>query len=355
MTQIDRSAPVMVTGATGYVAGHLVRRLLEAGLTVHAPVRDPQHPQKLQSLNEIAAAAPGEIRYFKADLLDDGSYADAIAGCELVFHTASPFALAVKDPRQDLVDPALLGTRNVLREATRTPSVKRVVLTSSCAAIYGDNADLADTPDGVFTEQIWNTSSSLEHQPYSYSKTVAEQEAWKLSAAQSRWDLVVLNPSLVVGPGISPRATSESFNLIRQLGDGTMRGGAPRLGFGVVDVRDVAEAHYQAGFTPEAKGRYIISGHDTDLLAMARTLLERFGDDYPIPRRALPKWLLWLVGPLMDKSMTRRFIARNVDLPWRGDNRKSIRELGMHYRPLATSMNEFFQQMVDSGLVTPAR
>ncbi len=354
MTAIDSSAPVMVTGATGYVAGQLVKKLLKQGLTVHAPVRDPDKPEKLKYLNEIAAASSGEIKYFKADLLDDGSYDEAMAGCALVFHTASPFKIDVKDPQSELIDPARLGTRNVLQSANRTPEVKRVVLTSSCAAIYGDNADLRTTPDGVFTEETWNTSSSMTHNPYSYSKTVAEKEAWKIAESQSRWDMVVVNPTLVIGPGINPHATSESFNLIKQMGDGTMKTGAPRWGFGAVDVRDLAEAHYNAGFTPTAKGRHIVSGHNTNMFAMSQTLLEKYGEDYPIPRRALPKWLMWVIGPIVDKSITRKAISRNVGLPWIGDNSKSVRELGISYRPLAESMNDFFQQMIDSGLVKKA-
>ena len=346
---IDRSQPVMITGATGYVAGWIVQRLLEEGLTVHAPVRDPDNPDKLKYLNQLAESSPGQIRYFKADLLDEGSYAEAMAGCTVVFHTASPFKIRVRDPQRELVDPARLGTRNVLEEANRIPSVHRVVLTSSCAAIYGDNADLAKTPNGAFTEDIWNTSSSLEHQPYSYSKTVAEQEAWRIHDRQDRWDLVVINPSLVIGPGVNPYATSESFKLIKQLGDGTLKAGVPRIGFGVVDVRDLAEAHISGAFTPAAKGRYITSGHNSDFFELAAALVERYGKDYPIPRRTLPKWLVWLVGPLMDKATSRRMIARNVDLPWRADNSKGIRELGIAYRPLAESMNDFFQQMIDSG------
>ncbi len=348
---IDTSAPVLVTGATGYVAGWVVKRLLEEGLTVHAAVRDPDNADKLKYLNALAADAPGTIRYFKADLLEPGSYRDAMAGCQVVFHTASPFKLGVKDPQKDLVDPAVKGTRNVLEEATRTPSVRRVVLTSSCAAIYGDNADLEETPNGVFTEDIWNTSSSLTHQPYSYSKTVAEKEAWAIHDQQDQWDLVVINPSFVIGPGINPRGTSESFRLIRQLGSGKLKAGMPRLGLGVVDVRDLAEAHVRGGFTPEARGRYIVSGHDTDYFELAAALIERYGDDYPIPRRSLPKPLVWLFGPLTDKTTTRAVVARNVGLPWKGDNRKGVRELGLSYRPMEESMNDFFQQMIDNGVV----
>lgn len=349
MKNIDNDKPVMVTGATGYVAGWIVKRLLEEGFTVHAAVRDPANKEKLRYLDEAAEASPGRIVYFESDLLEEGSYDDAMAGCGVVFHTASPFTLEVEDPQRELVDPAKLGTRNVLEAVNRTPSVERVVLTSSCAAIYGDNADLENTPDGVFTEEVWNTSASLDHQPYSYSKTLAEREAWEIAEKQSRWDLVVINPSLVVGPGISPDGTSESFNLFLQLGDGSMKSGVPDMGMGVVDVRDLAEAHLKAAFTPQANGRHIVSGHNSSFPEIAETLVGRFGDDYPIPRRKLPKWLVWLIAPMVNKAMTRKMVSRNVNHPWKGDNSKSIRELGVSYRPLAESTNEFFQQLVDSG------
>lgn len=344
----------MVTGATGFVAGWIVKGLLDAGATVHAPVRNPDNPEKLKYLNALAEKAPGTIRFFKADLLDEGSYAEAMEGCAIVFHTASPFTVDVKDPQKELIDPARLGTRNVLEEANRTESVKRVVLTSSCAAIYGDNADLGKTPDGIFTEDVWNTSSSLSHNPYSYSKTLAEKEAWKIAGAQDRWDLVVINPTLVIGPGINPHATSESFNMVRQMGDGSFKTGAPRWGFGMVDVRDLANAHLAGAYTPQAKGRHIINGHNTDLLAMAKSLLPKYGKDYPIPSKAMPKWLVWLIAPLAGGGMTRKLVARNIDLPWKGDNTKSIRELGMTYRPLPESMNDMFQQLIDAGYFSKA-
>lgn len=350
MTPIDPQAPVLVTGATGYVAGRLVERLLAQGHTVHAAVRNPDDASKLRFLKALTAGAPApSIRFFRADLLEPGSYGEGMGGCELVFHTASPFTTSVRDPVAELVEPARLGTRNVLEEAERTPSVKRVVVTSSCAAVYGDNADLRKTPDGVFTEEVWNTSSSVDHQPYSYSKTLAEREAWEIAGRQDRWDLVAVNPSLVLGPGLDPRGTSESFAIMRQFGDGTLKMGVPRCGFGVVDVRDVAEAHYRAGFTPEAKGRYIVSGHDSDLAELAAILRKHFGGRYPIPTRILPKWLVWLVGPWVNEGMTRRFVSRNIGLPWKADNGKGVRELGLAYRPLEGTVVEFFQQMADAG------
>ncbi len=343
---------VMVTGATGYVAGWLVKRLLEEGHTVHATVRDPGNADKIAHLDAMAAAAPGSIRYFKADLLEPGAYAEAMAGCEIVFHTASPFILDVSDPVKELIEPAQTGTRNVLEEVNRTPSVKRVVLTSSCAAIYGDNADLAATPNGVFTEEMWNTSSSVDHQPYLYSKTLAEHEAWRIHDGQERWQLVTINPSLVLGPGTSPNIGSESFVIMKQYGDGTLKAGVPRWGFGVVDVRDVAEAHMKAAFVPEAKGRYIVSGYDSDLADLAEPLRAKFGDSFPLPRRKMPKWLMWLVGPMVNKTVTRKIIRLNAGLPWRCDNSKGKRELGLSYRPLETTLIEFFEQLIECGAIT---
>ncbi len=175
-------------------------------------------------------------------------------GCSVVFHTASPFTINVQDPQRDLIDPAVKGTRNVLEDVNRTESVRRVVLTSSCAAIYTDAADCANAPGGTLTEEVWNTTASLDYQPYSYSKTLAEKEAWTIAEQQDRWDLVVINPSLVLGPAINDLPTSESFRILKMLGDGTMKAGAPRLGIGVVDVRDLAEAHLAAAFPPRSKG-----------------------------------------------------------------------------------------------------
>lgn len=351
MKTIDKSKPVLVTGATGYVAGWLVKQLLEEGITVHTAVRNPQNEKKIKHLNAIAEKSPGKIKYFKTDLLQPGSYSEAMEGCELVYHTASPFVIEVKDPQKDLIDPALKGTENVLNSANQTPSVKRVVVTSSCAAIYSDAIDCAKGPNGAINEDMWNTTASIKYQPYSYSKTLAEKKAWEMSQSQSRWDLVTINPSFVMGPPLNPHAvTSESFNVVKQMGDGTMKMGAPRMGVGVVDVRDVSNAHFEAGFNPKAKGRYITSGTNTNFFEMSNVLNDKFGNDYPLPKKALPKWLVMLVGPLTNKAFTWAFITKNIDVPWKADNSKIKKELGITFRPLKETMEETFQVMVDEKL-----
>lgn len=352
MTQIDKSKPVMVTGANGYVASWLVKRLLDEGITVHAAVRNPNNEEKLSHLKEAAEASNGEIKFFQGDLMKEGSYKEAMEGCELIYHTASPFTTDVKDPQKELIDPAVNGTANVLNSANEVSSVKRVVVTSSCAAIYTDAIDSVNAPGGKLTEEIWNTTASLDYQPYSYSKTLAEKKAWEIVESQNRWDLVTINPCLVVGPALNPHnTTSETVNILKMLGGGDMKMGAPKMGVGIVDVRDVAEAHFKAGLTPEAKGRYITAGHCTDFLEMGTVLLPKYGTQFPLPKKALPKWLLMVVGPMTNKLFTRHFIKNNVNVPWNADNSKIKKELGIKFRPMRDTMEEAFQVLIDEGIL----
>lgn len=343
---IDQTKPVLVTGATGYVAGRLVEKLLKEGRTVHAAVRTPDNKEKTKYLDELAANLPGTIKYFKADLLDEGSFDEAMKDCELVYHTASPFIRTVKDPQKDLVDPAKKGTRNVLEAANRTESVKRVVVTSSCAAIYGDGKDVLSMPNQELKEDQWNESSSLEHQPYSFSKTEAEKEAWKIAKEQNRWDLVTINPSFVLGPGINPFGTSESFSIVKQIGKGDFKMGAPEFNIGCVDVRDLAVAHYEAGNRENANGRYIVSGENSSFGKLAGMIKEKY-PKYPISTRKLPKFMIWLMAPSI--GMTRKEVKLNVGFPWKANNSKSINDLGMNYRPLKETITEFFGQLVEAG------
>lgn len=349
MPSINKDKPILVTGGSGYIASWIVKYLLESGHQVHATVRDTSRADKVAHLQAIADKAPGSLHLFEADLLEMGSFAKAMKGCELVMHTASPFQIDVKDPQKSLVDPALQGTRNVLETCKATPSVKRVVLTSSVAAIYGDAVELKDAPNGIFTEAQWNESSSLSHQPYSYSKTVAEREAWKIAGGQTQWDLVTINPSFVMGPALSQRTDGTSTDFMRSMADGRFKMGVPALSFGVVDVRDVAQAHILAGYTEQAEGRHIVSATDHSMLEMAEMLRHGFGDKYPFPKRELPRLLLFAVGP--TQGFPWKFLKRNLGYALRFDHQKSKQALSMEYRPVADTLAAHLEQLEQDGLL----
>jgi len=350
---IDKTKPVMVTGASGYIANWIVKLLLDAGCTVHGTVRNLNNEKSVGPLNKIAATATnGTLKLFKADLLDKDSFDAAMRGCEVVIHTASPFIVkGFKDAQQALIRPAVEGTSNVLAAVNRIDSVKRVVLTSSVAAVMGDNADLTTNPRGCFTEEDWNFSSSVNHQPYSYSKFLAEKEAWKIHDSQSRWRLVTINPSMVGGPALTQSSASTSIDIMRKLGSGRLWPAVPKLHLGWVDVRDVAEAHLQAAFRPDAEGRHIVSNGEPSMLEITKMLKKHFDQGYLFPMFELPKvsmkWVAWII----DASATPKFIQQNADHPLAFDNSRSKQRLGLEYHDLEQTFVDHFQQLLDDGLV----
>ena len=351
MHEIDKSKPVLVTGGSGYVASWIIKMLLEEGINVNATVRDPSNIQKSDHLTALAKASAGQLKLFKSDLLATGSFDEPMQDCELVIHTASPFFITgIKNAEEELIRPAREGTRNVLESAKRNPTVQRVVLTSSVVAIYGDNADIATAPGGVFTEKEWNVTSSAKHQPYAYSKTIAEKEAWAIATEQEQWDLLTINPGWILGPSVSKRKDSMSINTMIQFGNGTFRTGVPKLHNGIVDVRDVASAHIKAGYTPEASGRHIVVCGEATLLDIANILRKHFGDDYSFPRRQVPKFLFWLIAPMM--GYTRKYVSRNVGIQIKLNNSYSKTDLSMSYITIEQTVKDHFQQILNDKLLS---
>ena len=350
MREIDRSKPVMVSGGSGYLASWIVKMLLEDGIDVNATVRDLSSHDKVEPLEAVAKASPGNLKMFESDLLDSDSFDEPMQDCELVIHTASPFFIqGIKNPEEELIQPAREGARNILESAKKNPTVKRIVHTSSVVTNYGDNVDINLAKNGIFTEDDWNQTSSADHQPYSYSKTLAEKEAWAIAEKQDKWDLLTILPGWILGPSITRRTDSTSIKIMIEFGDGTYKSGVPQLWMGMVDVRDVATAHIKAGFTPEASGRHIVVSDEATLLDIANILRKHFGDEYPFPRRPVPKFLYWLVAPMYGS--TRKAVSRNVGIPIKFDNSYSKTDLNMSYLPIEQTIKEHFQQILDDGLL----
>lgn len=340
---------IMVTGGTGYVGSWIVRLLLEKGYTVRAAIRNKGNVSKVRHLLDIEAETPGQLELWEADLLTEGSFDDAARGAQYVIHTASPFTLQFRDAQRELIDPALKGTANVLNAATKSGSVQKVILTSSVAAVHGDNIDMSAQGLSEFSEEQFNSSSSLDHQPYSYSKTLAEKEAWQLAKTQTQWQLVVLNPAFVMGPPLSSRSNSESLTLMKALLGGKYISGVPDLKFGFVDVRDVAQAHILALEKPNASGRHILSAEVHSLYDVAQMLKSIYGNQYPLPIRKAPKWLITLMAPAF--GLSRKFVRRNVGYPLQFNTEKSLKALQLSYLPFRQTLEDMVRGMTKLSML----
>ncbi|MFF7052915.1 NAD-dependent epimerase/dehydratase family protein [Streptomyces griseorubiginosus] len=338
------SGRVLVTGGSGFVGSHLVRRLLERGYEVHATVRSLANPAKVRPLRDMQDEFPGALSLFEADLLQEGSFDAGMAGCRVVFHVASPFFMPekIKDGRKDMVDPALTGTRNVLAGIERTPSVERLVFTSTVGAVFGDYSDVRDMEGRILSERYFNTSSTVENNPYHYAKTVAERAAWDAEAAQSRWRMVSVNPGLILGPSLTPASESGSLFLLEELFKGYFFYGAPDFSFTTVDVRDVADAHIAAAEKPDAKGRYILAARTmTSFHEMSRVIRARYPRDRRLPRTALPHWPVRILGPAF--GLTQDYIRKHLGIRFEVDNSRSVNELGLVYRPVEETVLDHYE------------
>jgi nucleoside-diphosphate-sugar epimerase len=285
---------VLVTGGSGFIGSRCMLQLLAAGHQVHATVRDLGREPEVRGMLREGGVEPGErVAFFAADLESDAGWPRAVAGCEYVLHVASPFPQNVPKNPDELIVPAREGALRVLR-AARDAGVKRVVLTSSFAAVgYGKPPQSAP-----FDETSWTDPDGTDVMPYAKSKTLAERAAWDFSAREGgALELSVVNPVGVFGPVLGPDY-STSILLVQRLMDGAMPG-CPRLSFGVVDVRDVADLHLRAMTSPAAKGeRFLaVSGDFMSILDMARVLKARLGDAARrVPLRQLPDFLVRLAA-----------------------------------------------------------
>jgi nucleoside-diphosphate-sugar epimerase len=341
---------VLVTGGTGYIGSWVTKMLLEKGYTVRLTVRNKSKKENYQHLIDIENNTDGKLEFWEADLLSEGSFDAAAEGCSSVIHMASPFTLRFKDPQKELIDPALKGTRNVLNSATKSSSVKKVVLTSSVAAVHGDNIDMKELGLSEFTEEQFNYSSSLSHQAYSYSKVLAEKEAWKINKEQDKWKLIVINPSFVMGPSLSKTSNSESLNFMKEMLSGKYYLGAPNLMFGFVDVRDVAKAHLLALEYESAEGRHILAERTVSVYGFSRLIKNIYGNKYKLPLMQSPKLMLYLVGWMF--GLKNKVIRRNVGYDIRLNASKSKEKLGLIYTKLENTIEDMVSQMEESKVLS---
>jgi nucleoside-diphosphate-sugar epimerase len=285
---------VLVTGGSGFIGSHSILQLLAAGHQVRATLRSLKREGDVRAMLREGDAEPGDrLSFVAADLENDAGWDEAIAGCDYVLHVASPFPASVPKHEAELIGPAREGALRVLRAARET-GVKRVVLTSSFAAIgYGQPPRA--TP---FDETNWTDPGAPGVSAYAKSKTLAERAAWDFIAREGgSLELAVVNPVGVFGPVLGPDY-STSILLVQRLMDGAVPG-VPRLHFGAVDVRDVADLHIRAMTDPAARGeRFLaVAGDFMSMREIAALLKARMGAAAKrVPTWQLPDWLVRLAA-----------------------------------------------------------
>ncbi|KAL9650512.1 hypothetical protein ABK040_004731 [Willaertia magna] len=270
---------IAVTGASGYIAGHIIKQLLEKGHSVRGIVRDVSNKTKYDYLYQYLNTEDDKKRleFVQGDKYEE--YIKAFQGVDAVIHTASPYFYTANDPQKEIIEPAIELTRSVILAAIEN-GVKRVVVTSSGGAIFN-----FPIPSGkVFTDKDWNTTSSLTNNPYFYSKRLAEEEAWKLYKENSdKIEVVVVNPVYVLGPTLNPFINTSLANVKRfLLGENEV---VPPGGIAVVDVRDVATAHVLAVEKKEAAGKRLICSGKVVLWSDIPRTLQKYYPQYPVSKK----------------------------------------------------------------------
>jgi dihydroflavonol-4-reductase len=331
---------ILVTGGSGFIAGYLIRQLAAEGWTINATIRALAKADKVRGLIGVPET---QLRFFAADLTSDAGWAEAVAGCSHVAHVASPFPAAAVKHEDELIVPAREGALRALRFA-RDAGVRRFVMTSSMAAIaYGHEGR------SRFTEADWTDVNARDIYPYVKSKTIAERAARDWVAAEGgALEFCSVNPSAVLGP-VWGDDFSASIEVVKKMLEGALPG-YPRLGFGIVDVRDVADLHVRALNAPDMAGeRFVCSGPFYMMAEVGRVLREHLGPEArKVPTRNLPDFLVRLFA-LFDPVV--RQVTGELGKVRDGDSSHAQAVLGWEMRPAEVSIVDTARSLIDLGLV----
>jgi len=340
---------ILVTGGSGFVGAHCILQALAAGYRVRTSVRSLSREGEVRAMLKQGGAEPGDkLSFVAADLTSDAGWADAVKDCAYVLHVASPFPPAIPKDENDIIIPARDGALRVLR-AAREAGVKRVVMTSSFAAVGYGQKPRAE----AFTEKDWTDPNGADVRAYVKSKTLAERAAWDFIAREGgALELSVINPVGILGPVLAADY-STSILLVQRLMDGAMPG-CPRFGFGLVDVRDVADLHVRAMTNPAAKGeRFLaVAGPSLWIADIAAILKRRMGPPAArVPTRLLPNWLV-RIAALGDPAVAQ--MLPELDKIKHSSNEKAKTLLGWAPRSAEESVVATAESMLALKLLKAA-
>ncbi|XP_071479830.1 uncharacterized protein [Diadema antillarum] len=340
-TEIQR---VLVTGASGYIAAHIVQQLQEEGCAVRGTVRSLANEARIKHLKGLCPDAAHELELVEADLENEESWKSAVDGCMYVIHTASPFPLSVPADENVVIKPAVEGVTNVLKAVVANGKVKRVVLTSAGLAICGNLANQE------YSEKDWPADVD-QLAPYPKSKTLAEKAAWDFVQnlkEDEKFELVVVHPVGVVGPILSSNESTSTEILKRLLKRNPPM--VPKVNLPLVDVRDVAAGHIAAMKCPEAAGnRHILCGGNMWWTEIASVLREEFcPQGYNVPTRLAPKFCIRMAG-WFNKDAKMILSVWNKESKF--DNTRMKEVLKIEPRDLKTAIIEMGYSLIEAGIV----
>ncbi|KAL4421429.1 hypothetical protein ABPG75_010720 [Micractinium tetrahymenae] len=358
----ERQAPparVCVTGAAGFIGSRVVARLLACGHSVHATRRAAGDDAAVAAALDALPGAAERLRWFQADLLQEGSFDAAVAGCKYVIHCAGVVSLSVSQ-RQGfarVVEPTVKGVEHLLQAINQTPSVEKVVLTSSLAAV---SSHFSDRGEGhVYSEADWNLDVLRTSQPYFMAKVAAEWHAWALAAQQDRWRLVTICPGNVYGPLMANSPACGPVPSMKKMMDGTVWPFIAPLGLTAIDLDDVAAAHVLAMVMPEAHGRYVLCERSALMTEVAGWLRELYPRHW-VPSISLPFWLAVMTSSLLpsDANFPPPALPRSffwIKVLWNKlaaiDSSKAQRELGLRFIPFKQTLKDFMDSLISHGIL----
>lgn len=331
---------ILLTGASGFIAKHILVALLAAGHSVRASVRSPARADEVRAavLPQLPAEAAGRLHFVTLDLTRDEGWNDALRGTHSLVHTASPFPIAQPSNPEELIRPAVDGTLRALR-AAEAAGVRRVVLTSSTVAVAGATSEVRD-------ESHWADPDAPGATAYIKSKTLAERAAWDFAAQTPAIRLTTINPGLALGPLLDGRFGS-SVGLVRRILSGKDPV-QPPFGLPVVDVRDVAAMHLAALERPETAGRRYLAVAGSLWLAEMAHILKAAYPDRKIATRLAPKPLLRLLA-LFDPEV--RSILPRLGLIDRMSNARATTEMAMRFIPPEDALRATAASLIERRLV----
>ncbi|CAD5224378.1 unnamed protein product [Bursaphelenchus okinawaensis] len=344
---LNKEDTILVTGASGYVALHCVQQLLQAGYKVRGTVRSLKNEQKVAPIQKLNRSEE-LLELVEADLMNEQDWPGVILGCSHILHVASPWPIVADE---STIKTAVTGTLNVLKAAASDKNIKKVVLTSSCAAVNDGHKN----DERVFDETCWTDITSKKVDNYAKSKTIAERKAWGFFESldpSSRFELTVLNPTFITGPVLSSVEHGSATILARMMDFRTFLA-APRACLGVVDVRDVARAHILALKEPKTNGRRILVTHTrpTWFFEMRNWLMEEFKDQgYVFSPLTVPNWIVRAYAKTkLDKQSTAIVHRLGPELHFSND--KSVKLLNMTYIDPKKSVIDMMVSMIDKKMV----